>query len=123
MATEMVGSALTMLQQHVQETYVERETIVETYTSYEKEEMRNKEKMRFLNQRFLHILEQDEIRKLRIIESKLQEEREVFKTAVSKITMEYKSKMEKTRITNEEQTILIQKNTRLETKVKELSKT
>ena len=121
MATEMFGSAYTIVQQHAQETSVESETSVETYNS--EEEKGDKEKMRFLNQRFLHILEQDEIRKLRIIESKLQEEREVFKRAVIKITVEYKSKMEKTRITNEEQTTLIQKNTRLETKVKELSKT
>lgn len=117
----MFGSAYTIVQQHAQETSVESETSVETYNS--EEEKGDKEKMRFLNQRFLHILEQDEIRKLRIIESKLQEEREVFKRAVIKITVEYKSKMEKTRITNEEQTTLIQKNTRLETKVKELSKT
>jgi len=117
MATEMLGSALTIVQQYA------REISVETDNAPEQDKMGNKEKMRFLNQRFLHILEQDEIKRLRVIESILQEERELFKTAVSNITIKYKSKMEKTRITNEEQTTLIQKNTRLETKVKELSKT
>jgi hypothetical protein len=82
-----------------------------------------KEKMRFLNNRFLHILEQEEIRKLRDIASKLQEEKESFISSVNKINEQYKSKMKEVWTRKEENTMLVQEKTRLETKVKELSMT
>jgi hypothetical protein len=121
MEQDTLGGAFITSQQ--KETHMTRTTRVETYSSYEQGTMDNKEKMRSLNDRFLNILEEDDILKLRVLESKLQEEREVFKTAVHKFKMEYKSKMEETRIKEEDHTILKHENTRLETKVKELSTT
>ena len=114
------GACITSRQREAHATMT---TGVETYSSYEQETMDNKEKMRSLNGRFLYILEENDILKLRDLESKLQEEREVFKTAVHKFKMEYKSKMEETRIKEEDHTILRHENTRLEAKVKELSTT
>ena len=117
----MEGAVSVTVQQ--QETRTTRETRMETYNSGEQENMGNKEKMRFLNHRFFHIIEQEDIRKLQLIESKVQEERKSFESIVSNINEDHKSKMKEIWIMKEENTMLVQEKTRFETKVKELSKT